>query len=189
MRAVVKCCFALALVGTLQLISAAPITLGTATLLGSNESPATGSSATGSALLTLNGNLLTVSVNFSGLIGGNAAAAHIHCCTPQGTNTGVSVPFTGFPAATSGSYTNTFDLTMSSVYTSSFLTASGGTAAAAESTLLSGISNGLAYVNIHDAQFPGGEIRGFVVPEPASVAFIALGFGLFAVSRKRRHRR
>lgn len=185
MKTFAKYSCALVLLGGLQLISAAPISLGTATLLGSNESPATGSPATGFASLTLNGDLLTVSVNFSGLTGGPAAAAHIHCCTPQGTNTGVAVGFTGFPAATSGTYTNTFDLTQTSVYTASFLTSQGGTAAAAEAGLLAGIAAGRSYVNIHDAVFPGGEIRGFVVPEPGGAALVSLGFGLIAILRRR----
>jgi hypothetical protein len=185
MKTLVKYCCALALLGALQLISAAPIVLGTATLLGSNEAPPTGSPATGFATLTLNGNLLTVSLNFSGLIGGPAAAAHIHCCTPQGTNTGVTVPFTAFPAATSGTYTNTFDLSTTSVYTAAFLASFGGTAAGAEAALLAGIAGGQAYVNIHDAQFPGGEIRGFVVPEPEGAALVGLGVGLFAFLRRR----
>lgn len=187
MKTVVTGCIALAFLGTLQMISAAPI--GSATLLGSNEVPPTGSPATGFAALSLVGNLLTVSVNYSGLVGGAAAAAHIHCCTPAGTNTGVSVPFTNFPSTTSGTYTNTFDLTQTSVYTASFITTAGGTAAAAEAALLAGFANGLAYVNIHDAQFPGGEIRGFVVPEPTSVALLTLGLGLLAISRKRLHAR
>jgi hypothetical protein len=185
MKTFVKYCCALAVMGTLQLISAAPISIGTATLLGSNEVPATGSPATGFASLTLDGNLLTVSVNFSGLVGGAAAAAHIHCCTAPGTNTGVSVGFPGFPASTSGTYTNTFDLTQTSVYTAAFLTSQGGTAAGAEAGLLAGIAAGRSYVNIHNAQFPGGEIRGFVVPEPGGAALVGLGFGLIAVIRKR----
>ncbi len=185
MKTLAKYCCALAVLGTLQFISAAPISLGTATLLGSNEVPVTGSPATGFAALTLDGNLLTVSVSFSGLIGGNAAAAHIHCCTPQGTNTGVAVGFTSFPASTSGTYTNTFDLTQTSVYTAAFLTSQGGTAALAEAGLLAGIKAGLSYVNIHNAQFPGGEIRGFVVPEPGSAALVGLGFGVIALLRRR----
>src|SRR5262245_10084033 len=73
----------------------------TAALDGASESPATGSPATGNAILTLNGDLLSVNVSFAGLTGGNAGAAHIHCCTPPGTNIPVAVAFPGFPAATS----------------------------------------------------------------------------------------
>src|SRR4051812_29974040 len=98
-----------------------------ATLLGSNEVPPTGSSATGTAVVTLNGDFLTVNESYSGLVA-PAAAAHIHCCGPVGVNEPVAVPFTGFPAATSGTYLQTFDLTLTSTYNAAFLTANGGTA-------------------------------------------------------------
>jgi hypothetical protein len=47
----------------------------------------------------------------------------------------------------------------------------------AETALLSGIEGGQAYVNIDDATFPGGEIRGDLtvpVPEPSSLKMLAL---------------
>ena len=119
-----------------------------ANLAGSNEVPPNTSPATGTSQVTISGNTMIVQENFSGLIGGPAAAAHIHCCTPVGTNTGVAVPFTGFPAVTSGTYNNTFDLTNPAIYTSAFLTASGGTAAGAEAALLAGLANNQAYANI-----------------------------------------
>jgi hypothetical protein len=50
----------------------------TAALNGASESPPTGSSATGNAVLTLRGNSLSVNVSFAGLIGGNAQGAHIN---------------------------------------------------------------------------------------------------------------
>jgi len=153
-----------------------PITY-TAIMNGANEVPPTGSSATGLTTLTLNGDSLSVVVTFAGLTGGPASAAHIHCCVPVGTNAGVAVPFTNFPSATSGMYTNTFDLTLASTYTAAFVTAEGGTAAAAEAALIEGLNSFQTYSNIHNATFPGGEIRGEIIatPEPATLLLLCTG--------------
>jgi hypothetical protein len=149
----------------------------TAIMSGANEVPPTGSSATGLSTLSLTGDLLTVDVTFSGLTGGPANAAHIHCCAPPGSNAPVAVPFTSFPSASSGTYTNTFDLTLASTYTSAFLAAEGGTVAGAEAALLLGLNNYQTYTNIHNATFPGGEIRGWIVatPEPSSLLLLCTG--------------
>ena len=159
-------------------------TIFTAILLGSNEVPPNASPATGQATVTLNGNLLTVMESFSGLIGGSAAAAHIHCCSPVGVTAIVAIPFTGFPSATSGSYTNTFDLSLLSSYNGSFVTANGGTAASAEAAFIAGLSAFQAYANIHDATYPGGEIRGQLVPEPATAGMLLAGLAFIAMARR-----
>ncbi len=161
----------------------------TATLLGSNEVPPTASTAIGLITVTLAGDVLTVHESFLGLVGGPAAAAHIHRCASPGVNAPVAVPFTGFPSATSGTYLNSFDLTLSSVYNSAFITANGGTAAGAESALLAALFAGQTYANIHDAQFPGGEIRGQLIqqtPEPGTLMLLGMGLTGLAAGRKRR---
>jgi CHRD domain len=169
--------------------SLAAATIFITTLGGANEVPPTGSTGTGNSTVTLNGNTLTVSESFSGLIGGPAAAAHIHCCGPVGVNEPVAVPFTGFPTATSGTYNQSFDLTLLATYTGAFVTASGGTAALAEATLIASLNAGQTYANIHNAQFPGGEIRGQllpqVVPEPATGLLLLALAPILAVARKR----
>jgi hypothetical protein len=99
----------------------------------------------------------------------------------------VAIPFPGFPAATSGTYSNTFDLTSLATYTAAFVSSSGGTAAGAEATLIAALNAGHAYLNIHNAVFPGGEIEGFATaatPEPGSM--LLLGFGLAAIGFSRR---
>lgn len=145
---------------------------------GANENPANGSPATGFADVLINGSLMTVNLWWKGLIGGNPAAAHIHCCIAPGNNVGVAVGFTNFPTTPSGSYTNTFDLSLQGTYTSGFFSNfGGGTVAGAQAALINGLNAGNAYSNIHNAQFSGGEIRANLVatPEPASIGLMATG--------------
>jgi hypothetical protein len=179
---------ALALVGAAQ----AHVLTFEAALTGAEEVPPAGSPATGFSSVLFDDLLdtLTVDETWTGLTGGDASAAHIHCCVAPGHNIGVAVPFVGFPAVPTGSYFHVFDLMSTATYTSSFLNNfGGGTAAGAEAALLTGLQAGQAYANIHNPTFPGGEIRGFLVaaPEPAAWALMLAGFGLAgAAIRSRR---
>jgi hypothetical protein len=160
------------------------------TLAGTNEVPPNGSGATGFVTIDVDTtlHLLSVDLSWGGLVGGNPMAAHIHCCIAPGSNVGVAVGFPSCPATPSGTYQHTFDLTDPTIYTLGFLNNfGGGTAAGAEAALIAGLVAHLAYVNIHNVQFPGGEIRSQValVAEPMSLALFAVALGAAGYARRR----
>jgi hypothetical protein len=151
-----------------------------ASLNGPSESPPNQSPATGNAIFDFDTDthLLTISVNFSGLVG-TTTVAHIHADTAvAGTGTaGVASGLTSWTTGLqSGSYTSTVNMLSSATYGSAYLAAHGGTAASAETDLLAAMSNGRAYLNLHSTTYPGGEIRGFVyqVPAPGMLALIGM---------------
>ena len=139
-----------------------------AVLGGALQSPPNASSGRGVTTLTYDStaHTLAISVSFEGL-GSGTTAAHVHCCTTSAGSGTAAVAtqtptFSGFPAGvTSGSYSNTFDLTLASSWNAAFITNNGGTTAGAEAALAAGLAAGKAYLNIHTSGFPGGEIRGF----------------------------
>ena len=155
----------------------------TANLTGPGESPPNASSGTGFADVTfdLAAHTMRVQVSFSGLLS-LTTASHIHSPTalPFSGTAGVAtqVPtFSGFPlGVTSGTYDMTFDSSLASTYNPAFVTANGGSVAAAEAALAASLAADTSYLNIHTQTFPGGEIRGFLVrvPDSFSTAWAAL---------------
>lgn len=163
----------------------------TTSLSGANETVPNASTATGTGSLTLadDANSISLVLSWSGLIGGPATGAHIHCCALPGANAPVAIDF-GPPAVTTGSLTRSYDLTLASSYSAGFLTANGNTAASARAALLAGFASGRTYFNVHNAQFPGGEIRGqlALVPEPATWSMMILGFTMLGGALRTRRR-
>lgn len=162
-----------------------------ALLSGPAEAPPNSSAGVGIATVTLDLDLVTmrVEVTFNNL-SSSVTSAHIHGVTATaGTGTaGVATQlpsFPGFPTGvTSGSYDQTFDLTLASSYNPAFITASGGTVSDALNALILGMADGKMYFNLHTSAFPSGEIRGFLVtaiPEPGSIALCAFA-GVGALS-------
>lgn len=193
---------ALALAALLTAATAVPVhavqIVYTAELAGSNEVPPNGSPATGNATVVYDSDLstLTVSYSFAGLVS-PLADGHIHCCTAPGSNVGVAVGFTDLPlGTTSGSVEGqVYDLSLPATFRESFITDfAGGVAADAEASLIGGMNAGLAYVNLHTVQFPGGEIRGQLaattapIPEPATAALMLAGLAVLGCAGLRRRK-
>lgn len=147
------------------------------TILAGAGEPVPTSTATGAAVVEFDNstNAVTVLMSWAGLLG-TAPFGHIHCCTTvAGTgNAGVSLGFTPLVNAQTGSYVSTFSLT--------------GTAF---NTLLTGVNDGKAYVNIHTpGTYSGGEIRGFLapIPEPGSYAMLLSGLAVVGWLSRRQKR-
>ncbi|MBN9127868.1 MAG: CHRD domain-containing protein [Nitrosospira sp.] len=170
----------------------------TATLDGSSESSPNSSTGTGTAIVTIDSDQLTMRVqeSFSNLAAG-VTASHIHCCTsaPDTGTAGVATTtptFTDFPSGVmSGTYDHTFDMTQASSYNSAFITANDSVNGAFQA-LVAGLNAGTAYANIHSTAFPMGEIRGFLhaapIPEPETYAMLLAGLGLIGAIARRRNR-
>jgi CHRD domain len=118
---------------------------------GAGEVPPNEEQGFGEALVIISDDFTTITVSsyFDDLTG-PATASHIHIGPPDGTGP-VVLPFAGFPADTDGHYEA--DLTPDDISpTSGF----------SYRDLVRALFQGNAYMNIHTAAHPGGEIRGQV---------------------------
>jgi hypothetical protein len=156
-------------------------------------SPVAVSQGTGFATVVLDPTARTLQINvtFSGLTS-NDVAAHIHCCPPLGSNTGVAttVPaFPGFPlGVTSGSYHSAvFDLTQPTIYNPAFVTAHNNDLQQVEAAQIAGIESGQTYLNIHTMNLQGGEIRSQLFPASAPASLVLLALALLGLGL-RQHR-
>jgi hypothetical protein len=127
-----------------------------ANLKGTNENPVNASPATGMAFIIYDdvANTLTLSGSFSGLVA-PLTAGHYHGPALPGVNASVIHGFSGLPLGSmAGAWTDLWALTPVQV------------------TYLLG---GLLYVNLHSQTFPGGEIRGQVVPDATPAHVVSWG--------------
>ncbi len=124
----------------------------TARLQGAQEVPPNGSGATGNATLLLDKTtgMVYLTGSFTGLTA-NASAAHIHAAAPNVVG-GVIIPL----SVTAG--------TQGTIHKVSAITPG-------DQALMSA---GNTYVNIHNASFTGGEIRGQLIPESQLVYLKAI---------------
>lgn len=107
------------------------------------EVPTNKSMASGKISITYDkcSNMLKYTITWKNLTGA-PVAAHIHGPAPRGVNASVKHDFAALiPKTPSGTFTNEVKVD--------------GVAIVEESLLL-----GMYYINIHTAQYPGGEIRG-----------------------------
>jgi hypothetical protein len=130
-----------------------------ADLAGENEVPPINTAGSATFDMAI-GNTITFSLTFSGL-SSNLLVAHLHFA-PTKVAGGVMIFLCGgggqpaCPSATSGTITGT--ITAANVVGP---TTQGITAGDLDSAL-EAVREGLAYANMHTANFPGGEIRGQV---------------------------
>lgn len=135
----------LALLAGLALIAPAHavVVVYQATINGAQEVPPRPSPATGTGTFTIDTDANTIDYNVVFDVGALLAPennAHIHCCAPPGMNAGVIIPLPlGSPKIGQGTYAETN-----------------------EANILAGNS----YINIHTELYPGGEIRGQILPPP-----------------------
>ena len=124
---------------------------------------------TGSFTLSDTGSF-SYSISYSGL-SGNSSAAHVHGPGAPGVDAPVVFGLQG----------GTFGQTFGSFSGSQQLNA----------TQIGQLNSGLWYVNIHSANFGGGEIRGQItaVPEPGTWALMGTAGAMMAAAAVRRRKR
>lgn len=169
----------------LPMAASAAIKVYSFNLDGSQEVPANASPAAGSAQITVDDSLDTISFVLTAFnLQGTFAAAHIHGQAPAGVNSGVVFNLVTNADAAGLVNVGGFDVPNSYALIGSDKAAGGSLAS------MINAQPWLYYVNLHTSAFPGGEIRGQLapVPEASTYAMMLGGLGLvgFIAARRRR---
>ena len=159
----------------------------TSVLEGSQEVPANGSAASGTATLTLNDaqTRMEMMIELFGLdLDGNQTPAdvsddiiamHIHQA-PLGANGPVVFGLIGPNSDTNGDLV--IDAVAGTIFSAWDLAEGNGTTLAAQ---LPGLFASGLYFNVHTVGFPGGEIRGQITQVPLPASWLLLAIGLIAL--------
>lgn len=166
----IKLTLLLALLGLLPAAAQAQERKFKATLISNEEVPALSNTATGTfrMLIDFSDTSFDYSLTFSGVSGTGATQAHIHFAQ-KGVNGGVMVFFcTNLGNGPPGTQACPANGTVGGRITAANVgagAAAQGIAAGEFAEVLRGIRAGTVYANVHSALFPGGELRGQLVPD------------------------
>lgn len=153
----------------------------TAVLNGAQENPPVNTPATGNATvrIDLSNNSWTVDLSF-GTLTAPVTVAHIHRA-PTGANGPVIIGLDGIPLSGGRPSWALIAPGITSFNTNGPVAAPFAFPAAELQNLLAGNT----YFNVHSSAFPGGEIRGQIVPGPSAAMALLGAAGLVAGRRRR----
>lgn len=122
--------------------------------------PAGNPTATGTANLVLEDRVLTVTVTVNGQLTSNLTMAHIHGPAAAGVNANIVLDFVPSMTTVINAGTRTGTIVSASYDLDALTVSSTGVLRVSADELIAMLNNGTAYVNVHTATNPGGEIRG-----------------------------
>jgi hypothetical protein len=172
-----------------------------ATLNAANEVPTTASTATGVATLQYDthntASLLDDTYSFSEAVfglTGPATGYHIHASASPTETAPVRINFAstpGYLVLVSGNNLLVGAANLPAPVVIPATPATGTNAGYPAMSFLSVLQSGLAYVNVHTATYPGGEVRGQLlpvspIPEPATSMMLLAGAGIVGLVARRR---
>ena len=147
-------------------------TIFTSNLTGLQETPPNASPASGSGTFTLNEARtdLSFNVTYTGLTGGSITGTHFHVAPLDVAGPIVRGLDIGSATSPNGTFAGVWRSTDAQALTP---------------VLVNALFDNNIYFNIHTQVFPAGEIRGQLVPEPATGLLLAAGLVGMALWRKR----